>query len=235
MRPQPSRYRADPDIAAVAALIAEPVRAAILFALLDGRELPAGELALRAAASPQAASTHLAKLVAGGLILPRPVGRQRLFRLASAEIGVAIEALAAIAPARKVVALGQSASIQHLREARSCYDHLAGKLGVALTQHFLASKAIRLLEGDFVVTRRGEEQFSALGIDIAEARAKRRGFARACMDWTERRPHLAGSLGAAVRERFLAAGWVERNPHDRALRVTAKCTAELARLGIRLT
>jgi len=231
---QPGRYPADPDVATVATLIADPVRAAILFALLDGSELPASELAFRAGASPQAASTHLAKLAKGGLIVPRAAGRQRLFRLASAQIAHALEALAAIAPPRKVVALSQGTSMQRLREARSCYDHLAGRLGVALTDHFLETGAIRVSKGEFAVTRRGSAEFSKLSIDVDEARAKRRGFARACMDWTERRPHLAGSLGAAVRERFLAAGWIERNPHDRALRIMPKCSAELARFGIRL-
>ncbi len=228
-RRQPGRHAADPDVAEIAALIGDPARAAILLALLDGRELPASELAFRAGASPQAASAQLAKLAAGGLLLSRRTGRHRFFRLTSSEVAHALEVLAAIARPRPVVALSQTTTLQRLREARSCYDHLAGRLGVAVTDGLLERRAIAPAGGDFALTRRGESFLREVGVAVDTARERRRTFARSCLDWTERRPHLAGSLGAAVLERFLSAGWLARNPHDRALRITAEGRTELTR------
>jgi DNA-binding transcriptional ArsR family regulator len=224
-----ARRAADPNVAEIAALIGDPVRSALLFALLDGRELPASELASRAGASAQSASGHLGKLVAGGLLLATAAGRQRLFHLASPDVAHAIEALATIARPTPIVALSQTTTLQRLREARSCYDHLAGRLGVAVTDHFVERGSITLSGRAFAVTTRGERFFRTLGIDVERARANRRSFTRACVDWSERRPHLAGSLGASVLERFLAAGWVERNVQDRALRVTPEGRAEFER------
>jgi hypothetical protein len=201
----------------------------MLFALLDGRELPASELASRAGASPQSASGHLGKLVAGGLLVATAVGRQRLFRLASPDVAHAIEALATIARPTPVVSLSQTTTMQRLREARSCYDHLAGRLGVAVTDHFVERGTITLSGRAFAITTRGERFFRSLGIDVDSARENRRSFARACIDWSERRPHLAGSLGASVLERFLAAGWIARNAQDRALRVTPEGRVEFER------
>lgn len=212
--------RSEPDIAATAFLIADPVRSAILCALLDGGELPATELAFRAGASPQAASAHLSKLVAGRLLRAIADGRRRLFRLASPEVGHALEVLSAISQPAAVTALSQQTRMQRLREARSCYDHLAGRLGVAVTGRLIERDALRVCADRFEITRRGEAVFDSLGIDLKSARERPRSFARACMDWTERRPHLAGSLGAAVLERFISQAWLSRNPKDRALRVT---------------
>ncbi len=124
---------------------------------------------------------------------------------------------------------------RRLREARSCYDHLAGRLGVALAHSLAERGALRLDGTTYALTDQSASFFAALGIDLEEAAAKRRAFARACTDWTERKPHLAGSLGASLRERFLAAGWVERNGADRSLRITPAGRRELARrFGIRL-
>ena len=134
---------ADPGVASVAALIGEPARAAMLCALLDAGERPAGELALLGAVAPNAASAHLAKLVAGGLIVARTEGRQRLFRLADSNVARAVEALLAIAPPPKIVALSQSRVAGDLRAARSCYDHLAGQLGVAVTEALVAGRSAR--------------------------------------------------------------------------------------------
>lgn len=224
-----ARHRADPNVAEVAQSIADPVRCAMLFALLGGSELAAAELAARGGASPQAASGHLAKLVERGLLVVRARGRQRLFRLASSDVGRAMEALAVIARPPAIVALEQNATIRRLREARSCYDHLAGRLGVAVTEAFVECGAIRNSGDGFRLSRDGETLFLAQHIDVDSARRSRRSFARACMDWTERRPHLAGSLGAAVRDRFLAAGWIVENPRDRALHVTPEGRSELRR------
>jgi DNA-binding transcriptional ArsR family regulator len=210
----------DPDIASVAALFADPARAAIVYALLGGGELPAAELAFRAGASPQAASAHLAKLVRGGILRVRDAGRQRIFRLGSESVGRAMEALAAIAAPVRVRALDQDSAMRRMREARSCYDHLAGRIGVAVTDRLAERNYVRLAGGAFALTPAGTTFLRSLGIDAGALRERRRSFARACIDWTERRPHLAGALGASLLEHFIADGWLERNARDRALRVT---------------
>ena len=229
MTPRASKLRsADPNLSEIARLIADPSRSAILLSLIDGGELPASELAFRAATSPQSASAHLAKLAAGGLLTVTTSGRQRLFRLASADVAHAIEVLVAIARPTPIESLNQSATLQRLREARSCYDHLAGRLGVVLTDRFIEIGAIALCGRSFEVTHLGERFFRELGIDVDGARVKRRSFAFACIDWTERRPHVAGCLGASILEHFLTSGWVVRNARDRALHVTPEGHTELA-------
>ena len=209
-----------PNVAKIAALIGDAVRARMLFALLDGRELNASELAHAGGASAQAASAHLAKLVDGRLIDARSEGRQRLFKLASEDIAHAVEALASIAPATQVHSLTQHSQMQRLRHARSCYDHLAGQLGVSITEALVARAAIMEEEKAFKVTSQGESFFGDLGIDVAALRATKRHFARACLDWTERRHHVAGALGAALLDHALRQEWVARNARDRSLRIT---------------
>lgn len=223
-------YSPDPDVAGVAELFGDPVRAAMLHALLGGGELPAADLASRAGSSPQAASAHLARLVAGGLIQARSAGRQRLFRLTSPAVSHALEALLAIAPPAPVRALGQATAMQRLREARSCYDHLAGRIGVAVADHLIGGKLLDAAKAEFVVTRRGKAFFASLDIDVEDLRDTRRSFARECIDWTERRPHVAGALGARMLERFVAERWLIRNPRDRALALTPGGRAQFAKL-----
>jgi DNA-binding transcriptional ArsR family regulator len=228
-----ARRSAEPNIAEVAALIGDPGRAAMLLALVDGRDLAASELASVAGMTRQAATAHFKKLVAAGLLVGRSAGRHRFFRIASPEVGHAIETLATIARPARIVALGQSTILERLRAARSCYDHLAGRLGVAVTDRLLEAKAIAPAGRDFTLTSRGRGIFTELGIDVDGVQGERRRFARACMDWTERRPHLAGSLGASVLELFVRKRWVTRNANDRALRVTPDGARELRRrLGL---
>jgi DNA-binding transcriptional ArsR family regulator len=219
----------EPNIAEVAALIGDPGRAAMLLALLDGRDLAASELASVAGMTPQAATAHFKKLVAAGLLVGRSAGRHHFFRIASPEVGHAIETLATIAPPAKIVALGQSTTLERLRAARSCYDHLAGRLGVVVTDRLVERKAIEPAGRDFMLASRGREVFGELGVDLDDIQAERRSFARACIDWTERRPHLAGSLGASVLAVFIRKRWVTRNSTDRALRVTPDGARELRR------
>jgi len=221
------RHNAEPNIAEIGALIGDPGRATMLLALLDGRDLAASELALRAGVSPQAATAHLKKLVAAGMLRARDAGRHRFFRLASAEIGYAIETLATIATPARIVALDQSTALERMRRARSCYDHLAGRLGVSVTDRLIQRGAIARRGEDFVLGAHASAVFSGLGIDLEPIRAQRRAFARVCTDWTERRPHLAGSLGASVLELFLRRRWVTRNAKDRALHVTPDGTRAL--------
>jgi len=215
-------YSPNPDIARLASLIGVRARAAMLLALLDGSALPATELACRGGASPQAASAHLRKLAEGGLLAVTVSGRQRRYRLAGREVAHAIEALLSAAPPPRVTALTQSLAMERLRTARTCYDHLAGRLGVAVTDALVNRRALRPSGGEFHVTACGERFFEDLGIDVPALRRGRRALARACTDWTERRPHLAGSLGRALHDRFFANTWITRGASDRSVRLTAR-------------
>ena len=208
---------ADADISSPAALIGDPTRATFLMALSDGRILPASELAQRAGVSASTASVQLAKLVEGGLLEAERNGRHRYYRLSDPSIATAIESLAVIAPRRPASSLRQARVGSELQAARTCYDHLAGALGVAL---FEALQRQRLLTPELEVTRRGVKRFGELGIDLDELAGRRRPLTRRCLDWTERRHHLAGSLGAALAARCFELGWIERLSTSRAVRVT---------------
>ena len=206
----------DADLAAVGALLAEPARARMLAALGDGRALPASALAAEARVAPSTASGHLAKLVGGGLLAVESRGRRRYFRLHGPEIGEALEAMARIAPHEPVRSLGQATRAEALRAARTCYGHLAGRLGTALMDAMLG----RGLVADEHVTERGVESLARLGVDLDSVPGRRPLF-RSCVDWSERRPHAAGKLGAALAARSLELGWVERLDGTRAVRVTS--------------
>ena len=208
----------------------DPTRAQMLFDLLEGREFSASELAYRGGASAQAASAHLSKLVDGGLLKVRSMGRQRLFRLASTRVAEVIETLASIAPVAPISSLTQQTKMQQLRQARSCYDHLAGRLGVAVTDSLLRLGAIVERDNSFHLTADGGSIFKGFGVDVALLSSQRRSLVRACMDWTEQRWHVAGSIGASLLERFIEDRWIERNTADRALRVTAMGCAQLSRV-----
>ncbi len=220
----------NPDLATIGALVGEPARAAMLLALFDNTALPASELAYRGGASPQAASAHLRRLVEGGLLAVTASGRQRLYRLATRDVARAIETLLAIAAPPRVVALGQSVRLQRLRDARVCYDHLAGRLGVALTDTLVSRGALRASGPEFGVTPIGERFFGRLGIDVDALRQRRRTMARPCIDWTERRSHLAGSLGMALCNCLLVNRWIVRHATDRSVRLTDGGRRALARL-----
>jgi DNA-binding transcriptional ArsR family regulator len=212
--------RSDPNIAKVASLIGDPSRVAMLVSLLGGKALPAGELARSARISPQTASSHLAKMVEGGLLTHESYGRHKYFRLASSEVGHALESLQAIAPSNPVRSLRESDRLKALHYARTCYDHLAGKIGVALTERLLELKLIVESGKDFVLSAEGEKKLLALGVEIEGSPKKRRHFARQCLDWSERRHHLAGSLGAALTRRLFELEWIEKMPDGRAVRIT---------------
>jgi DNA-binding transcriptional ArsR family regulator len=220
----------DTDIATVAALIGDPARARVLRVLGDGRALPATVLAAEAGVAASTASEHLARLVEGGLLLVEARGRHRFYRLAGPRVGAALEALALIAPAEPVRSLRTGTRAAALRYARSCYDHLAGRMGVALMQALLRAGALIGAEGGYELTGQGRELLAGLGVRLP---AGRRPPVRHCVDWSEQRPHLAGALGAAVLARLLELGWVERAPRGRALVVTERGSRELAeRLGV---
>ncbi|MBS0246054.1 MAG: helix-turn-helix transcriptional regulator [Proteobacteria bacterium] len=212
--------------AEIATLAGDPARAGMLHALMDGRALTASELASAAGITPQTASGHLSKLAAGGLLAVEKQGRHRYHRLASAAVARMLESIMQVAadqPARrKPIVTGPRDKA--LRNARTCYDHLAGHLGVALTDALIANQQIELTADAGVITARGITLFDRLGIDVATRKPGQhaRMMCRPCLDWSERRPHLAGALGAALCAHCLTSGWVRRVDGTRAVRVTTK-------------
>lgn len=227
----PARY----SLADVAALIGEPTRAAMLLGLLDGRSLTAGELARLADLSAPATSLHLGKLAQGGLVIVHKAGRHRYYRLASRDVAHAIEALGVISHGARgsaaPAARPRSPAHAALRAARTCYDHLAGVLAIDLADGLERARIVEV-DGDdrYRVTAAGARWFGdALAIDVAALSGERRPLARRCLDWTERRPHLAGALGAAILDGFLARRWVART-ESRALRITGHGTTAIAKL-----
>ncbi len=198
-------------------------------ALRDGCALSAGELARCAGISAATASEHLAKLVEGGLLTVERTGRYRYFSLASADVAHAVEALSVIAPAALVRSLRQAAIGDALAAARTCYDHLAGALGVAITDALLARNALIEHDGGFALGAKAGEVLDGLGIGPLPPR---RVTARRCLDWSERRPHVAGALGAAICIRALEQGWIERLPTSRAVRVTPSGRRAFRSLGL---
>ncbi len=211
----------DANLAAPAALIGDPVRARLLLSLMDGRAHPAGDLARGAGCTAQSASNHLARLLEGGLVLMEQAGRHRYYRLAGRDVAEALESLQRLTPPRSLET-PRTRAARLLRDARSCYDHLAGRLGVAITDALAQRGLIAPDPNDsrlHLVTLAGEAWFADFGVDTAPA-AGRRIFARACLDWTERRPHLAGALGARLLHRLFAQGWIARTEGGRGLRLT---------------
>ena len=224
-----------PDILTIGKLIGDPARAAMLVALLDGRPRPASELAWLAHVSRQAASAHLSKLEQGGLVEVSSEGRYRYYRLINAEVGQALEALARISPPATVRSLRTSRELTALRFARICYDHLAGCVGVHLTQALLANGWLLDQGQAYDITETGSQEFEDLGISVEMALSSRRAFAYPCRDWSESQPHLAGALGAALFKVLYDRGWVERAYASRTVQLTDPGRHELnLRLGIDL-
>jgi DNA-binding transcriptional ArsR family regulator len=223
-----------PDIATIAALIGEPARAAMLVELMSGQALTASELAARVDVAPSTASDHLGKLAHGALLCCEQRGRNRYYRIAGASVAQAIEALAALAFPILPADAFEEETVDDLRFARSCYDHIAGRLGVAITEALVARRYLDEGEREYQVTASGEAWFTAFGVDVAAARQRRRAFARRCLDWSERRSHLAGALGAELLDQLLTHGWVKRQDGERTLLLTATGEAGLdTELGLR--
>ncbi len=235
----------DADIAAVAALMSEAARASVLVALAGGRALAASTLAAEAGVAASTLSGHLARLVDGGLVSVQASGRHRYFRLAGPEVADAVEALARLAPSRPVRSLRQASHAEAIRQARTCYDHLAGRLGVAVLDAFVAHGTLQT-EPDatggadpvlgagrarrYLLTEQGKGHLDELGVHLKLA--GRRPLTRYCVDWSEQRPHLGGALGAALLDRFVALGWVTRGER-RVVRVSETGRAGLVRdLGV---
>lgn len=216
----------DTGIPRIANLLADPARAKILRTLIDGTMRPAGELAYTANISAQSASAHLAKLVEGGLLTLEAQGRHRYFRLANAQVADAIESLASLSVAVRPRAPrsplpSKSMPIQFLN-ARTCYDHLAGEMAVQVCEAMLKTRWLTAEGREFRVNRLGEKKLAALDVDLAAARRSRRVFARACVDLTQRRPHIGGALGAALLDLYVEGGWILRARRSRVVTITPK-------------
>ncbi|MEH3147743.1 MAG: helix-turn-helix transcriptional regulator [Methylobacterium frigidaeris] len=221
--------------AEIAALMGDPARAGMLEALLDGRALTAAELARAAGVTPQTASSHLAKLSGAGLLAVERQGRHRYHRLAAPSVARMMESVMAVAADRRdgPRRLATGPRDRRLRHARTCYDHLAGHVAVAVADAMVARGQLDLAPDGGVLTPAGTEFLRGLGIDLDRARG-RRVFCRPCLDWSERRPHIAGVLGAALLDGFMARDWLRRLDGTRAVEVTPPGRAAFARaFGIR--
>lgn len=210
---------ADVNIAPVATLMGDVARARMLTMLMDGRAWTAKELAYGAGVTPQTASSHLAKLLQARLLVMERQSRHRYYRLASTSVSHAVEALMAVSP-RQPADSAPEASLDRLRLARTCYDHFAGRLGIKVTDAMVRRRLVRSSGRDFLLTAAGARLLERLGVDVPRARQNRRAFARQCLDWSERRPHLAGALGAALADRCFALHWVQRAREGRSITIT---------------
>jgi DNA-binding transcriptional ArsR family regulator len=219
------------DYATVAKLLASPARSAVVDALMAGRPLTTGELARTAGVRASTVSEHLGELLNGGLVAVVKAGRHRYYRLSSAEVADALEAFSRICPATPVRSLRQSTADRSLRLARLCYDHVAGALGVALLDRMRCADWLVSGTGpDFEVTEAGTQALAGIGVDLERCRQARRHFARPCLDWSERQPHLAGALGAAVAQALLDMEWLRRAGTGRCMQVSSQ-----GELGLRST
>jgi DNA-binding transcriptional ArsR family regulator len=240
----------DTDIAAIGALVADPGRCRILLALDDGRALPASRLAAEAGVSAATTSSHLGKLTAGGLLTVEARGRHRYYRLAGPAVGRLIEALQQLAPAVPIRSLRQGTRAQALREARTCYDHLAGRLGVALMAALIDRGHLAGGDGTFDPSLAQTDKHTGYGNDVGYTLTPsggdfltgfgltippRRRLIRYCVDWSEQRHHLAGALGRSLLDRLTEADWIRRADATRAVRITETGEKGLdATFGIRL-
>ena len=208
--------REGPDIARIAALVADPARSAMLLALMDGRALTASELAQLAGITPQTASSHLARLVDGDVLSLEAQGRHRYFRLSGPHVAAMLEALMVFS-SDAAPPLRTGPNDPALRKARICYDHLAGEMGVALYDRMQADD---WLDRDLAVTDRGWDRVAGIGLAPAQLPRSNRPLCRACLDWSMRRPHLAGLVGKLVLDRLLALSWARRMPSSRVVLFT---------------
>lgn len=210
------------NISSVAHLIAEPVRSVMLITLADGSAMSAGALARAAGVTAQTASSHLSKLLGGGLLSVESKGRHRYYRLAGAHVSHMLESLASVGPVTPAWRNTPNRPAQALRFARCCYDHLAGQISVAVTQGMLTRGVIvETSERHYALTTPGRVWLQELGIDIGDLAVGQTEHGRQCLDWTERQYHLAGPLGARLMDAFLAWGWMRKSSTTRSVTITA--------------
>lgn len=206
----------------IASLIGDPVRSKVLWTLMDGRAYTATELSICAETSPQNISMHLARLVQSDLLTVEKQGRHRYYRFARQEVAYAIEALTSLIPGKPAERKASTDSDSAIRYCRTCYDHLAGKVSVAITGSLLKQQMILQNKNSFELTGKGRKLFGSLGIAIEELEHQRRILLRPCLDWSERQYHLAGALGAALLDTLLQDGWMRKTRNSRAVIITAE-------------
>lgn len=239
-----------PDVSDIAAIFADRARAQMLAALIDGRRLPASRLAAEAGVSAATASGHLRRMLTAGLVRVEVSGRHRFYYLADAQVAATYEALSAMTPLPPITSLRADTHLQRLRSARTCYDHFAGRLGVAITAALIDAAVLKPSDahadtrrrpgdrlsapagaGHFVLGPRAADELPAWGVDLASVEALSRPTLRFCLDWTEQREHLAGALGAAILNAARERKWVRRGPRPRELIMTHDGEAALAALA----
>jgi DNA-binding transcriptional ArsR family regulator len=215
------------EIGYITSLIGDPVRTTILWTLLDNRAYTATELAISANTSPQNISMHLNKLAQADLLTIESQGRHRYYKISRPEVAYALEAIGNLIPNvkhRKIVGNKENSAIKY---CRTCYDHLAGKVGVLITEALLAQKILAVEANAYIVTELGDPFFSELEIDVEELKKSRRVFAKPCLDWSERKHHLAGALGAALLDKMLSLDYIRRTKNSRAIIITSKGQLQL--------
>ena len=219
-----------PNIARIAALVGDPARSDALTALMTDRALTATELAAIAGITKQTMSAHLSKLVEAALVAVEQQGRHRYFRLADEDVAGLLESLMGVAFRTGAVRILSSPREPALRKARICYDHLAGEVGVRVYEALLRHRVLEMSQKGLRLSESGVHWFGRLGINTDDAARQRRTFCRSCMDWSERKFHLAGSLGAALLSRLYDLGWARRDQSSRVIRFTPKGERDLSDL-----
>ena len=210
----------------ITSLIGDPIRSTVLWTLLDGRAYTATELAICADTSAQNISMHLSKLVHADLLAVESQGRHRYYRFSRQEVAYAIEALANLV-SHKNEGKVNTTDISDIKYCRTCYDHLAGKVGVLITEKLVLQKMIELQNKTYTLTTKGNKFFKDFGIDMNELQSKRRVLAKPCLDWSERKYHISGSLGAALLNKMLHSDWLRRKKNSRAIIITSKGQSEI--------
>lgn len=205
----------------ISSIIGDKARSNILWALLDNKAYTATELAAFADISRQSASNHLSKLLNAGLISVEKQGRHKYYRFANEKVALTVESIAGLIPNNKLKEFVKNNSSEALSNARTCYDHLAGKLGVNITKSLISQGIINPVGKEFQVSDYGEKWFTELGININQLKQKKRLFAPKCLDWTERENHLAGSLGAAILEIMIQKDWIRKKENTREILITS--------------
>ena len=206
----------------IAALIGDPTRATIMWTLIDNKAFTATELAIVADTSPQNISMHLTKLVQADLLSVESQGRHKYYKFSRKEIAYAIEAIATLVPLAAALKKTNTENTSEIKYCRTCYDHLAGKVGVAITDSLLKQRIIIDKDKVFELSKKGENWFADFGIDVTGLQEQRRSFLRPCLDWSERRHHIAGSLAAALLDKMFLADWIRRTKNSRAIVITFK-------------
>jgi len=204
-----------------ASLLCEPSRAKIVWNLLDGRAYTASELALVSDLSATSVSNHLSKLLNGEIVKVDVQGRHRYYSFANSEVAYVVESMANLSNQKPTSKIDKQLSKNDVKYCRTCYDHLAGKVGVLIADKLISQKLIELRDKTYVVTEKGNKFFSEFGLELTELQKRRRYFAKACLDWSERKYHLAGSLGNAILEKMLELDWVRRTKNSRAIVITS--------------